>query len=68
MNWTSAADEDFNVTVTDARGKVIYSTSVSARAGEQSDLSVDLSDMAKGVYFVQLKGEQGVINRQVVVQ
>jgi len=68
MNWTSLSDQDFQVAVTDARGKVIYTESVNARAGQMSELSVDLSDMAKGVYFVQLKGEEGVINRQVVIQ
>jgi|GEM_PF-2598854 len=61
-------DSDMEVTITDAVGKVVEQFDVNVKAGDRFVRQVDLSNYSKGIYFVNIIGDDHVVNRRVVVQ
>jgi hypothetical protein len=61
-------DSDMEVTITDAVGKVVEQFDVDVKAGDRFVRQVDLSNYSKGIYFVNIIGDDHVVNRRVVVQ
>ncbi len=59
----NSANANASFSVFNSLGEEILRTSL---VGARADL--DLSDRPKGIYFVQLAGEEGVLTRRVVIQ
>ena len=50
------------VSIVDVNGRVVYTQTAT------QSLTIDLSDMAKGAYFVRLTGEQSTVVRKLIVK
>jgi hypothetical protein len=63
-----AYGEEIEITITDALGKTVMIIDVPVTDPVHMSQSIDLGDMAKGVYFVNISTESKVLNKKVVVQ
>lgn len=54
IDYTSSATEDVTITVTDMTGRVLISQNRNAVQGD-NQLNIDLSELPRGNYFLQLK-------------
>jgi hypothetical protein len=57
----AAADNNVNITVHDASGRIVYTSKAAVKAGK-NELSIATSDWAGGIYFVNVKQGQYYIN------
>lgn len=56
--------KDYLLQVRDVKGKLIYSEEVN----NLSSFELDLSAQSKGIYFLQIRSEQGIFNEKIVIQ
>lgn len=59
--------QDFEMRIISVTGNVVYQESKDSFSGHYVN-TIDLSDMAKGVYFLNLSNETGSINKKVVIK
>jgi hypothetical protein len=59
--------QSFGISLVSATGKVVYSQTTGDFTGYYLN-TIDLSDFAKGVYFLNLTNQQGSINKKVVIR
>lgn len=64
--FNGSKTHNLTVRVVNTNGQLVYTDVVGQYAGQYKN-SIDLSNVAKGVYFVQLITDQGTINRKVVL-
>lgn len=57
--------EDFSISIYDLLGKQVITKKITTT---QTDLSIDVSSLKKGVYFVNLKSGTTFVNKQLVVK
>lgn len=57
----------FDVEMITITGKTVYSERVNDASGSYYN-AIDLSNMAKGVYFLNIRSEMGSVNKKVVVR
>jgi Secretion system C-terminal sorting domain len=67
LNVNAPSTKTREVTVTDALGRVVYTTSLNATAVGQ-DVSLDLSKHKAGLYTLRLETEQGTAVEKLVIQ
>ena len=67
VHFNSQPGKNSLLTVRDINGKIVYSEN-SEQLGAMSDKTIDLSNEQAGVYFVQVAGEDWVVNKKVVIQ
>ena len=53
-----------NVTITDVRGKVVYSNN----SVNNQTINVNLSDLEKGMYMINVETANGTMSENVIVQ
>lgn len=66
LAFNGSKTQNLTVRVVNMNGQLIYTDAVGQYAGQYKN-AIDLSAVAKGVYFVQLITDQGTINRKVVL-
>jgi hypothetical protein len=59
--------QSFEIRLISVTGKVVYSENTQDFTGNYIN-RIDLSNMAKGVYFLNMQSETGTVNRKVVVK
>jgi hypothetical protein len=64
--FNGSKTQNLTVRVVNMNGQLVYSDAVGQYTGQYKN-TIDLSNVAKGVYFVQLITDQGTINRKVVL-
>lgn len=67
LSFTASNEETFEIKLVSITGTVIYEESVSNFAGEYRN-TIDVSEIASGVYFLNIKGTTGNINKKVMVK
>jgi hypothetical protein len=56
------------LSVTDALGREVYTTTLRATGATSQDVLVDLSKHKAGMYTLQLETEQGAVSKKLVIQ
>ena len=60
----TTSNEVMNVTITDVRGKVVYSNN----SVNNQTINVNLSDLEKGMYMINVETTNGTMSENVIVQ
>jgi len=67
VSFTSEDTQDLEVRVINVVGEVVYTESLSQFIGEYTK-QVDLATYTKGVYFLEITTNNGVINKKLILQ
>ncbi len=67
LRFNAKKDGKINIALMDLTGSTIYSTGMGVTAGERN-VPLDITGLAGGVYILQVKGDEGVMTRKVVVK
>jgi hypothetical protein len=66
IDLTTQKEEDFNLTVRDVQGKLIYEEQIEVNGKYRDDL--DLNELAKGVYYLQIQNDEAVKVEKLIIQ
>ncbi len=61
--FTIEATENYKINIVDISGRVVYISETNT-----SNSQIDLSNIAKGIYFIELSNENEKINRKIVIE
>ncbi|MBP6401414.1 MAG: T9SS type A sorting domain-containing protein, partial [Bacteroidia bacterium] len=67
VELASAKSTDITIKLMDAQGRILM-TDLIKNVSSTQQLSYDLSDFAKGVYFFRLSSESGISMHRLVVE
>ena len=67
ISFVSEEVQDLNIRVVNMLGEVIHTESLEQFIGEYTK-QVNLEDYTKGVYFLEIVTNQGVVNKKIVLQ
>ena len=67
MTFTSEDVQDLEVRVINLVGEVVYTEDLQQFVGEYVK-SVDLAACTKGVYFLEITTDNGVVNKKLILQ
>ena len=67
IETTGFNNASVNVTVRDLEGRIVYNEAIN-NANSALTKSFDLSDNAKGIYFITIQDGENLINRKLVIQ
>jgi subtilisin family serine protease len=67
LNYTVVGmEQNYTVTLTDVRGKVVYSTDV--QQSQQNQGKIAVGNFTPGLYVLSISNEQGVVTKKVMVE
>ncbi len=61
--FTISTTEDYKINIVDISGRVVYILETNT-----SNSQIDLSNIAKGIYFIELSNENEKINRKIIIE
>ena len=67
LNLSSFVDDEITLNITDLQGRVIRSEKTSAAKNESKLVSVDLSEISKGAYFITATGKSSSVNSKFIL-
>jgi hypothetical protein len=67
LNFNAKKSQKVDISLLNLTGSIIYSKSLDVNEGYQS-ATLDVTNLTGGVYILQLKSDNGVMTRKVVVQ
>jgi hypothetical protein len=67
IRFISEKIQDLSVRVLSIIGEVVYEEKANQFIGEYTK-QIDLTDNSKGVYFLEITTNKGVVNRKIVIQ
>ena len=67
VTFTSEDAQDLEVRVLNIVGEVVYTENLQQFVGEYTK-QIDLSNNAKGIYFLEIETNDGVINKKLILQ
>ena len=67
MSFTSIAKQDLRVRILNIIGEELVSENLEQFIGEYTK-QINLSDNAKGIYFLEIETNDGVINKKLILQ
>ena len=67
MSFTSEDAQDLEVRVINVVGEVLYTENLEQFVGEYTK-QVDLATFIKGVYFLEITTNTGVVNKKLILQ
>ena len=67
MAFTSDEVQDLEVRVISVVGKIVYTENLQQFVGEYTK-SIDLATYTKGVYFLEITTNNGVVNKKLILQ
>ena len=67
MAFTSEEIQDLDVRVVNVVGEVIYTENLEQFVGEYTK-AIDLATYTKGVYFLEITTDNGVVNKKLILQ
>lgn len=68
VNFTAKENQDMTVQVIGSNGALVASRQLNVRVGQLNRVEFDMSNLAGGIYMVQLVGRNGMITKRVIVQ
>ena len=67
MSFTSEDIQDLEVRVINVVGEVVYTENLEQFIGEYTK-AIDLESYTKGIYFLEITTNNGVVNKKLVLQ
>ena len=67
MTFTSEDVQDLEVRVINIVGEVVYTENLQQFVGEYTK-QINLQDNAKGIYFLEIETDAGIINKKLILQ
>ena len=67
VTFTSEEVQDLDVRVVNVVGEVIYTENLEQFVGEYTK-AIDLATYTKGVYFLEITTDNGVVNKKLILQ
>ncbi|MAU36036.1 MAG: hypothetical protein CMD14_01530 [Flavobacteriales bacterium] len=67
MAFTSEEVQNLDVRVVNVVGEVIYTENLEQFVGEYTK-AIDLATYTKGVYFLKITTDNGVVNKKLILQ
>ena len=67
ITFVSEEVQDLSIRVVNMLGEVIHTESLEKFVGEYTK-QINLKDYTKGVYFLEIVTNQGVVNKKIVLQ
>jgi len=67
ISFESLKSQDFEITLHNMIGKVIFSDKFDNFFGKYNH-QIDLSTKSKGIYFLEIETNEGVINKKLILQ
>jgi PDZ domain-containing secreted protein len=67
LNFTLNGQDDVNIRVFSAEGRVIYEENLGAFSGEYLD-KINISNNARGIYFLQVRQGQNVLSKKIILK
>ena len=67
MTFTSEEVQDLDVRVVNVVGEVVYTENLEQFVGEYIK-AIDLATYTKGVYFLEITTNNGVVNKKLILQ
>ncbi|MBT6815005.1 MAG: T9SS type A sorting domain-containing protein, partial [Flavobacteriales bacterium] len=67
VSFTSEDVQDLDVRIINVIGEVVYTENLNKFVGQYTK-QVDLSTYTKGVYFLEITTDNGVINKKLILQ
>ncbi|MCD4680468.1 MAG: T9SS type A sorting domain-containing protein, partial [Bacteroidales bacterium] len=67
INFNLQQTQALNISLVSVTGKVVFNEEVGNFVGDFKK-TIDLSTFTRGIYFLQLISEQGILNRKIVLQ
>ena len=67
MTFTSEDVQNLEVKVVNVVGEVVYTENLQQFVGEYTKL-IDLANYTKGVYFLEITTDNGVVNKKLILQ
>ena len=67
MSFTSEDVQDLDVRVINIVGEVVYTEELDQFVGEYTK-AIDLATYTKGVYFLEIITNNGVVNKKLILQ
>ena len=67
MAFTSEEVQDLDVRVINIVGEAVYTEELQQFVGEYTK-SIDLATYTKGVYFLEITTDNGVVNKKLILQ
>jgi hypothetical protein len=67
VSFSAEENQSFSIRLITVTGNVVYEQNTTDFSGHYVN-TIDLSDMANGVYFLSLSSEKGSVNKKVVVK
>ncbi len=68
INFVSKEDQNVTINVIGVDGALVFSENLSTKVGQANKTTVDFTNLAKGIYMVQLVGSNSALTQRVVVQ
>ena len=68
INFVSKEDQNVTINVIGVDGALVFSENLTTKIGQASRTTVDFTNLAKGIYMVQLVGLNASLTQRVVVQ
>ena len=65
LNTTNV--KELNIQVTNIQGQVVYAKNQFNNINHVNE-QIDLSNNAKGIYFVVITSDKGIVSRKIIVQ
>lgn len=67
LNFNLEQNQSFNINLISSTGSLVYSEEILNFAGNYKT-TLDLTHLMRGVYFLQLVSDKGILNRKIVLQ
>ena len=67
MSFTSVAKQDLRVKILNIIGEELINENLEQFIGEYTK-QINLSDNAKGIYFLEIETNDGMINKKLILQ
>ena len=67
VTFTSDESQDLEVRIINVVGEVVYSENLNEFTGEYTK-QVDLTTYTKGIYFLEITTNTGVVNKKLILQ
>ena len=68
INFVSKEDQDLTINIIAIDGSLVFAKNLSAKVGQSTRTSVDVSNLSAGMYMVQLMGAKSSLTQRIVVQ
>ena len=67
IKFKSLVVQDIKLNIVNSIGELIFSENIARHIGDYNK-NIDLKDNAKGIYFLEIETDEGIINKKLILQ